>query len=235
MAKTPQRDRSATTDPVRRRIIAAIAAASPRISLKQLSRAIGRNDAYMQQFLHRRTPRHLPENARHRLAACLGLDQRQLVDSALFIPVTGQSPASESSREVPFLDVAASAGGGSFIDHPPDGAGRYISFPRQWLQQIGGHTPESLRLISISGDSMAPKLEHDDLVLVDCSQTKPSPPGIFILDDGIGLVAKQIEIIPSSTPVCLQVSSENPSYHSYQRTIDEVTIIGRVIWFGRRL
>jgi len=82
---------------------------------------------------------------------------------------------------------------------------------------------------------MAPKLEHDDLVLVDCSQTKPSPPGIFILDDGIGLVAKQIEIIPNSTPVCLQVSSENPSYHRYQRAIDEVTIIGRVIWFGRRL
>ncbi|NBW05409.1 MAG: hypothetical protein EBR92_05730, partial [Alphaproteobacteria bacterium] len=25
---------------------------------------------------------------------------------------------------------------------------------------------------------MAPKLKHDDLVLVDCSQTKPSPPGI---------------------------------------------------------
>ena len=82
---------------------------------------------------------------------------------------------------------------------------------------------------------MAPKLEHDDLVLVDYSQTKPSPPGIFILDDGIGLVAKQIEIIPNSTPVCLQVSSENLSYHRYQRAIDEVTIIGRVIWFGRRL
>jgi len=83
---------------VRRRIIAAIAATSPRLSLKQLSRAIGRNDAYMQQFLHRGTPRYLPENARHRLAACLGLDQRQLVDSTLFIPVTGQSPASESSH-----------------------------------------------------------------------------------------------------------------------------------------
>ena len=25
------------------------------------------------------------------------------------------------------------------------------------------------------------------------------------------------------------------SYHRYQRAIDEVTIIGRVIWFGRRL
>jgi hypothetical protein len=30
-------------------------------------------------------------------------------------------------------------------------------------------------------------------------QTRPSPPGIFILDDGVGLVAKRIEIIPSTT------------------------------------
>jgi len=75
------------------------------------------------------------------LAACLGLDQRQLVDSTLFIAVTSQSPASESSRAVPFLDVAASAVGGRFIDHSADSAERHISFPRQWLHQVGGHNP----------------------------------------------------------------------------------------------
>ena len=52
-------------------------------------------------------------------------------------------------------------------------------------------------MISISGDSMVPLLEHDDTVMLDCSQTRPSPPGIFILDDGVGLVAKRIEIIPN--------------------------------------
>jgi phage repressor protein C with HTH and peptisase S24 domain len=52
-------------------------------------------------------------------------------------------------------------------------------------------------MISISGDSMVPLLEHDDTVMLDCSQTRPSPPGIFILDDGVGLVAKRIEIISS--------------------------------------
>ncbi|MFL2841816.1 MAG: hypothetical protein ACJ0BH_03975 [Candidatus Puniceispirillaceae bacterium] len=37
----------------------------------------------------------------------------------------------------------------------------------------------------------------------NCSQTHPSPPGIFILDNGVGLVAKRIEIIPSTTPQML--------------------------------
>ena len=99
------------------------------------------------------------------------------------------------------------------------------------------HPPktDALRMISISGDSMVPLLEHDDTVMLDCSQTRPSPPGIFILDDGVGLVAKRIEIIPSTTPQMLRISSENSAYSSYQRRIDEVHIIGRVVWFVRRL
>jgi phage repressor protein C with HTH and peptisase S24 domain len=33
----------------------------------------------------------------------------------------------------------------------------------------------------------------------------------------------------------LRISSENSAYSSYQRRIDEVHIIGRVVWFARRL
>jgi hypothetical protein len=45
--------------------------------------------------------------------------------------------------------------------------------------------------------------------------TRPSPPGIFILDDGVGLVAKRIEIIPNTTPRILRNSSENSALSSY--------------------
>ncbi len=71
--------------------------------------------------------------------------------------------------------------------------------------------------------------------MLGCSQTHPSPLGIFILDDGVGLVAKRIKIIPSTTPQMLRISSENLACSSYQRRIDEVHIIGRVVWFERRL
>ena len=139
---------------------------------------------------------------------------------------------------VPFFDLSASAGGGAQIDlasetaHDPDS--QWV-FPRQWLAKLGRRQAAALRMISISGDSMVPLLEHDDTVMLDCSQTRPSPPGIFILDDGVGLVAKRIEIIPNTTPQMLRISSENSAYSSYQRRIDEVHIIGRVIWFARRL
>jgi phage repressor protein C with HTH and peptisase S24 domain len=75
-------------------------------------------------------------------------------------------------------------------------------------------------MISISGDSMVPLLEHDDTVMLDCSQTSPSPPGIFILYGGVGLVAKRIEIIPSTTPQILRISHKNLACSSYQQRID---------------
>ena len=90
-------------------------------------------------------------------------------------------------------------------------------------------------MMPIYSNSMVPLLEHDDTVMLDCSQTHPSPPGIFILDDGVGLVAKRIEIIPSTTPQMLRISSENSTYSSYHRRIDEVHIIRRVVWFTHRL
>ena len=90
-------------------------------------------------------------------------------------------------------------------------------------------------MISISGNSMVPLLEHDDTVMLDCSQTHPSPLGIFILDEGVGIVAKRIEIIPNTNPQMLRIVLENFSYSSYQRRIDEVHIVGRVVLFTRRL
>ena len=104
--------------------------------------------------------------------------------------------------------------------------------PCQWLAKLGHRRTATLRMISISGDPMLPLLEHDYTVMLDCGRTRSSQAGIFILDDG---VAKYIEINPSTTRLMLRISSENSSYTSYQRRIDGVHIIGRVVWFERRL
>ena len=47
-------------------------------SLSDLSRQIGRNVAYLQQFIHRGTPRRLPEDERRHLAMILNVDEREL-------------------------------------------------------------------------------------------------------------------------------------------------------------
>ena len=74
-----------------------------------------------------------------------------------------------------------------------------------------------------------------DVVLVDLARRSPTPPGIFILYDGMGLVAKRLEHVPNNDPPKVRVISDNTFYSPYERTADEIHIIGRVRWFAREL
>ena len=61
---------------VRRRILARVK--ESRSDLRMASRAIGRNAAYLHQFIHRGTPRVLAENDRETLAEHLGCSPEEL-------------------------------------------------------------------------------------------------------------------------------------------------------------
>ena len=222
-------DRQAGLDPSRRAVLAALTKAG--LTLKQGSRALGRNDAYLQQYLYRGSPRRLPEDVRLRLADLTGERTESFLDPQLR---SLHGSAAPSRLPVPLLDVSAAAGGGR-IGNDTAGDDTALAFPPMLLRRITSAPTSSLRLITISGDSMAPTLEDGDMVMVDTGRTSPSPPGIFILDDGVGLVAKRIDAVPNSFPQQLRLSSDNPAYSNYQRRIDEVRILGRVVWFARSL
>jgi phage repressor protein C with HTH and peptisase S24 domain len=87
----------------------------------------------------------------------------------------------------------------------------------------------------VEGDSMAPTLLDGDTVLVDMTRRAPNPPGIFVLDDGMGLVAKRLEHIANSEPPAVRVISDNKHYPEYERTADEIHIVGRIRWFAREI
>jgi phage repressor protein C with HTH and peptisase S24 domain len=81
---------------------------------------------------------------------------------------------------------------------------------------------------------MEPVLSSGDRIMVDTSQRIPVPPGIFVIWDGMGIVAKRIEHILSSDPAKLRIMSVNPDYETYERDAEEVHVIGRVVWSARR-
>ena len=201
------------------------------LTLKQASRALGRNDAYLQQYLYRGSPRRLPEQLRLRLADLTDTDQAHFLDADL----QALQPAHHDQLiAVPLHPVHAAAGGGSF-NAEGDEAQSGLSFPPDLLRRITAAPAGGLKLLSVSGDSMSPTLEDGDMVMIDTGRRMPSPPGIFILDDGVGLVAKRVDTIPNTTPPHLRLSSDNPAYSNYQRRLDEVHIVGRVVWFARNI
>ncbi|MCU9849268.1 helix-turn-helix domain-containing protein [Defluviimonas sp. WL0024] len=128
-----------------------------------------------------------------------------------------------------------SMGGGTVVtlDHEP--AGRAYHFRRSWIKGSLKASPSQLRIMHVEGDSMEPTLLEGDTVLVDMTRRAPNPPGIFVLDDGIGLVAKRLEHIPNSDPPAVRVISDNKHYPEYERTADEIHIVGRIRWFAREI
>ena len=107
--------------------------------------------------------------------------------------------------------------------------------PSDYLRSELSVSPAAARIIEVQGDSMTPTLHSGDRVMIDTNDQRPTPPGIFALWDGIGVVVKRLEHVPNSEPALLRISSDNPNHHEYQRTFDEVNIIGRIIWYGRRV
>lgn len=136
---------------------------------------------------------------------------------------------------VPELDVRGTAGqgaDGSFEIMQADPAesvvGQY-SFPAAGFRQAFGANAAEVIIAEVRGDSMMPTLYPGQKVMVHTLDRVPTPPGIFYLWDGMGLVLKRVELIPGSNPPMVRIKSDNPKYETYERTVDEAKINGRVI------
>lgn len=126
------------------------------------------------------------------------------------------------------IDIQAAAGGGRLED---DENKRTVQWqvPTDFLRRATTSIPEALRIISVIGDSMAPLFETTDKVIIDTAQRTPSPPGVFVLWDGMGFVLKRISYIADTDPPKIKITSDNVKYDPYERVADEVHIQGRVI------
>lgn len=136
--------------------------------------------------------------------------------------------------ESPLVSLATlSVKNGDVITTQTSGEPYY--FHNAWIKSRLDTAPENLRLLFVEGDSMAPALCHGDMLLIDCTRHSPSPPGIFVLFDGMGLTAKRLELVSSSTPPMVRITSDNPQYEASQQPLEDLDIVGRVVWFAREM
>lgn len=98
--------------------------------------------------------------------------------------------------------------------------------------------PRDLLLIDVRGDSMFDPATgrgfiHGDQLLIDRRDTNPRQPGAFALWYDDGYVVKNVEIIRKTGK--LRIFSNNPAYSDDEADPDDVRIMGRPVWFARRL
>lgn len=125
------------------------------------------------------------------------------------------------------------AGAGAFSG-TGEGDRQLRSFSGSLVRELGVR-PEDLLLIEIEGDSMIPEFFPGDQMLVNRRKVSLAQPGPFCLWDGDGYVVKYLEKVAGSDPPKIRVISGNPRYSSGERLIEEVQIMGRVVWFARRI
>jgi hypothetical protein len=190
-----------------------------------LSRLVGRNPAYIQQFIKRGSPRRLPERERAILARYYG------VDACVLGAPKEEGGQRAGLKLVPKLAVGASAGAGALMNGEPL-AGK-VGFDEAWLRKLGVE-PANVSLIRVEGDSMQPALNDGDDIMVDRGGAlKPLRDGIHVIRIDGALMVKRLARAPGGR---LSVLSDNAAYPSWpDRDLAEVEVVGRVVWIGRRL
>lgn len=192
-----------------------------------LSRMLGRNAAYIQQYIKRGVPRRLSEEDRRKLARYFDVDE-----SLLGGPPAQPLPA-EGLIAIPRYDVRASAGHGAFTEG--ERPITHLGFDQRFLNQLCNARPSDLSIIRVRGDSMFPTLADGDDIMVDRSVAGTRlQDGIYVLRRDDTLTVKRIAVHPGTRKVT--ISSDNASYPSWP-DLDpgDVDVVGRVVWAGRKI
>lgn len=138
---------------------------------------------------------------------------------------------SDDSVGIQLLPTWVGLGTGGTGDDDPG----IISFSRDLIERELRAEPDKLLAMVAEGNSMEPEFKGGDQILVDTRRKTLAQPGAFCLWDDDGHVIKYLERIPDSDPPKVRVVSSNPLYEPRERLLDEIRLIGKVVWFGRRV
>lgn len=177
-------------------------------NLSALSRMLGRNAAYLRQYIERGSPRVLPDRERALLADHLGVDEAEL---------GGPDPR----FAVPRYDVAASAGPGALVDGELMlGTETLDPVLARRLGLRSGHAA-SLR---VKGCSMEPTLADGDHLVVRLDARAPDARGgVYVIRIGGALMVKRVRAEAGR----LVATSDNPAAPPVTGTVE---VVGKVVW-----
>lgn len=167
-------------------------------------------------------------------ATALEVDPSQIIAAdpdVRVAPLTQPYPDGSQSIALRQVDLGFSMGDGANIDdYVEEGT---LDFDANLLRTITRSPPERLFVARGAGDSMMPTLLNDDMVVIDTLQRQLN------MLDRIWAVsvhgAGAIKRLRATGKQRVMVISDNPTVENQEVNAEDLRILGRVIWVGRRV
>lgn len=139
-------------------------------------------------------------------------------------------PAALAYVPIDIMPTYAGMGGGG----TGEGEVEHALVPRYLIESVFRGHPSDFVIIRTRGDSMSPDFEHDDELLCDKRDRNPVQPGPFAVwdADDEAYVVKNVEKLTGGR---FRIFSTNSKYTPTEVSREETHIIGRPVWYGRRL
>lgn len=141
-----------------------------------------------------------------------------------------QNIIDESSFDlIPMIKAELSAGGGAFV-YSEDIKG-YYAFRKDWVRRVASG-PKDMVMMRVIGDSMHPTIQANDTVMVDTGRKAIREGEIYAIRFDQTIMIKRLSFRPGGK---IQIISDNLAYQAYEADIQDIHIIGQVIFFSRVL
>ncbi len=185
---------------------------------RSLSMAIGKNEAYLHQYINKGSPLRLPEEQRRKLALLLDVDEQQLTDIKL--PKSIETSNISSNNVI----VEMIATDRSLEDAETTG---FWSIPLSQILTVSQSKPEDLKLLRVSGDSMQPTFKDGDYVFADLSTDKFCGDGLYLIEQNNHLLVRRVQQFSSNEALLI---SDNANYKTVTSSFKKLKIVGKIVY-----
>lgn len=217
------------------------------ITYADCSKQIGKNHAYIQQYIDRGKPRYLHTADLEALEEYLGQEPGAFEwgRRGFTSPANSQQIADKEKNQfrdrlalIPEVNVQPGMGNGAVVD-PEFHQGAW-GIMRDYLSAIVRlSSPANARIVEVNGDSMEPTLRSGDRVMVDTGNKQLVPGEIYAIRDDLTdtVMVKRLARATEGDPTDrrIRVISDNSERASHILPIEAIIIIGRVVWMARRM
>ena len=183
-----------------------------------VSRLLGRNSAYIQQYIKRGTPARL--------------DQSDIAQLALHFDVAakllgGKESPSTPRRSVITVPVIEAKG----LEIPQE---RSRIVDEAWLRRLCNRPP-GLAILPIAGEAMQPTLQSGDEVIIQRLRSHDAlHDGLYAVRGSSETFVRRIALDPTKNRI--SVLTDHPAYPSWNGVQRKaINVVGKVIWIGSRV